>query len=129
MGDLDVKEGRGGLSLEEYNRREELKSEVVQLAHLEETSWWQKSRGFFGLRRGTMIRVFFHRTANSNKNNYLSSLEVDGLLYEDKEVIKSQVEHFSQSLFQESEAWRPEADGIEFDSIDCLRPGYVRMTF
>jgi hypothetical protein len=43
MGDLDVKEGRGGLSLEEYNRREELKSEVVQLAHLEETSWWQKS--------------------------------------------------------------------------------------
>jgi hypothetical protein len=59
-----------------------------------------------------MIRVFFHRTANSNKNNYLSSLEVDGLLYEDKEVIKSQVEHFSQSLFQESEAWRPRQMGL-----------------
>jgi hypothetical protein len=36
--DLDVKEGSGGLTFEEYNLREELKSEVVRLAHLEETS-------------------------------------------------------------------------------------------
>ena len=111
MGDLDVKEGRGGLSLEEYNRREELKSEVVQLAHLGETSWWQKSRVLW-LKEEDNNTSFFYRTANSNKNNYLSSLDVDGLLYEDKEVIKSQVEHFSQSFFQESEAWRLRQMGL-----------------
>jgi hypothetical protein len=42
-----------------------------------------------------------------------------GYIYEDKEDIKSQVERFYHSLFQESEAWRPEVDGIEFDSIDA----------
>ena len=36
--DLDVKEGRGGLSSKEHSLREDLKSEVVRLAHLEETS-------------------------------------------------------------------------------------------
>jgi hypothetical protein len=36
--DLDVKEGRGGLSSMEHSLREDLKSEVVRLAHLEETS-------------------------------------------------------------------------------------------
>ncbi len=41
MGDileLDVKEGRGDLSVEEHTLREELKDEVVRLAHMEETS-------------------------------------------------------------------------------------------
>jgi hypothetical protein len=41
MGDileLDVKEGRGALSAEEHTLREELKDEVVRLAHMEETS-------------------------------------------------------------------------------------------
>jgi hypothetical protein len=37
--DLDVKEGREGLSFDEKNLREVLKSEVVQLAQLTETSW------------------------------------------------------------------------------------------
>ena len=41
---LDVKEGNGGLSLEENSLREILRSDLVRLAHLEETSWRQKSR-------------------------------------------------------------------------------------
>ena len=41
--DLDVKEGREGLSVEEQNLREVLKGEVIQLAHMAETSWRQKS--------------------------------------------------------------------------------------
>uniref|UniRef100_A0A2N9GJ10 Reverse transcriptase zinc-binding domain-containing protein n=1 Tax=Fagus sylvatica TaxID=28930 RepID=A0A2N9GJ10_FAGSY len=85
--DLDVKEGRVGLSSEEFNLREELKSEVIR------------------------------------------SLEVDGCIYEDKEDIKTQVERFYHSLFQESESWRPEVDGIEFDSIDVLDRDMLERPF
>ena len=42
---------------------------------------------------------------------------MDGHIHEDKEVIKSQVAQFYHHLFQESESWRLEMDGIEFDSI------------
>jgi hypothetical protein len=41
--DLDVKEGWEGLSVAEINLREVLKGEVIQLAHMTETSWRQKS--------------------------------------------------------------------------------------
>uniref|UniRef100_A0A2N9J584 UBC core domain-containing protein n=1 Tax=Fagus sylvatica TaxID=28930 RepID=A0A2N9J584_FAGSY len=117
--ELDVKEGNGGLSSEDQILREELKCEVVRLAHLEETSWRQKSRVLW-LKEGDNNTRFFHKTTNSNRrNNYLSSLEVDGRIFEDKEDIKIQVERFYHSLFQESESWRPKVDGIEFDSIDA----------
>ena len=57
--------------------------------------------------------------ANSNRRrNYLGSLEVDGSLFEDKEEIKAQVEQFYHSLYQKSESLHPEADGLDFDSID-----------
>ncbi len=79
--DLDVKEGRGGLSSEEHILREKLKSEVVRLVHLEETSWQQKSR-ILWLKEEDNNTSFFRRTANSNRrNNYLSSLEVDGYIF------------------------------------------------
>jgi hypothetical protein len=81
-----------------------LKSEVGRLAHLEETSWRQKSRVLW-LKEGDNNMSFFHRIANSNRrNNYLSSLEVDGFIFEDKEDIKVQVEQFYQSLFQEMDS-------------------------
>ncbi len=92
--ELDVKEGQGGLSLDEQQLREALKGEVVQLAHMAETSWRQKSRATW-LKEGDNNTSFFHRMANSNRRkNYLGSLEVDGCLYEDKEDIKTQVENF-----------------------------------
>ena len=57
--------------------------------------------------------------ANSNRRrNSLSSSEVDGQVFEDKEDIKFQVTQFYHSLYQESEYWRPEVDGLPFDSID-----------
>ena len=56
---------------------------------------------------------------NSNRRrNYLCRLEVDGQIFEDKEDIKFQVEQFYHSLYQESESWRLEVDGLPFDSID-----------
>ena len=109
--------------------REKLKSEVVRLAHLEETSWQQKSC-ILWLKEEDNNTSFFRRTANSNRrNNYLSSLEVDGYIFEDKEDIKIQVGRFYHSLFQESESWRPEADGIEFDSIDASARDMLERPF
>ena len=40
------------------------------------------------------------------------------MFFEDKEDIKTQVELFYHSLYQESESWRPAVDGLEFDAID-----------
>ena len=48
----------------------------------------------------------------------MGSLEVEGCVFEDKEDIKTQVEQFYHSLYQKSESWRPEADGLDFDAID-----------
>ena len=97
--------------------REELKSELTKLAHVEEISWRQKSRSLW-LKEGDNNTSFFHRIFNSNRRRYyLSGLEVNRHFYEDKEEIKDQVVQFYHSLYQESEPWRPVVDGLEFDSI------------
>ena len=86
--DLDVKEGREDLSFDEQNLQEVLITEVIQLAHMEETSWCQKSRALW-LKEGDNNTRFFHHLANSNRRrSYLGSLEVDGFIFEDKEDIK-----------------------------------------
>uniref|UniRef100_A0A2N9HB87 Reverse transcriptase domain-containing protein n=1 Tax=Fagus sylvatica TaxID=28930 RepID=A0A2N9HB87_FAGSY len=127
--ELDVKEGREGLSSDEHLLREELKGEVTKLAHLAETSWRLKSRATW-LKEGDNNTSFFHHMANSNRRkNYLGSLEVDGRIFEDKEDIKVQVDQFYHSLYQESESWRPEADGLEFDSIDLVDRGLMERPF
>ncbi len=127
--ELDVKEGREGLSSDEHLLREELKGEVTKLAHLAETSWRLKSRATW-LKEGDNNTSFFHHMANSNRRkNYLGSLEVDGRIFEDKEDIKVQVDQFYHSLYQESESWRPETDGLEFDSIDLVDRGLMERPF
>lgn len=127
--DLDVKEGQEGLSEDEQNMRELLKGEVVQLAHMAETSWRQKSRALW-LKEGDNNTSFFHHVANSNRRrNYLGILEVDGHVFEDREDIKTQVEQFYHSLYQESETWRPEADGLDFDSIDPIDRDLLERPF
>uniref|UniRef100_A0A2N9IY74 Reverse transcriptase domain-containing protein n=1 Tax=Fagus sylvatica TaxID=28930 RepID=A0A2N9IY74_FAGSY len=44
-------------------------------------------------------------------------LEVDGVYYEDEDEIREQVVHFYESLYQESEEWRPHLEGLSFASI------------
>ena len=127
--ELDVKEEREGLSSDEYLLREEFKGEVTKLAHLAETSWRQKSRATW-LKEGDNNTSFFHHMANLNRRrNYLGSLEVDGCIFEDKEDIKVQVEQFYQFLYKESEPWRLEFDGIEFDSIDPIDRDLLEQPF
>ena len=70
------------------------------------------------MKEGDNNTRFFHRVANSyRRTNYLRGIEVDGVLYKDEEEVRSKVVHFYQSLYIESNTWRPSMDGLEFTSI------------
>uniref|UniRef100_A0A2N9ILC4 Reverse transcriptase domain-containing protein n=1 Tax=Fagus sylvatica TaxID=28930 RepID=A0A2N9ILC4_FAGSY len=43
--------------------------------------------------------------------------EVDGRCYEDESDIRDQVVQFYTTLYQEDEGWRPDIDGLSFESI------------
>ena len=62
---------------------------------------------------------FFHQVANSyRKTNHIRGIEVNGVLYEDKEDVQSKVVHFCQSLYIELDTWRTSMDGLEFVRIE-----------
>ena len=48
----------------------------------------------------------------------MRGLEVDGILYEVESEIQDQVVGFYESLYQESESWRPTVDGLVFANLD-----------
>jgi hypothetical protein len=126
---LDVKEGLDGLSDEVVLLREEHKCEAVRLAHLEETSWHQKSRMQW-LQEGDDNTKFFHRMVNSNhRRNYVNGLEVDGVFYEEKEEVKQQIVQFYSSLYQENEPWRLVVDGLPFASIGAAARAHLERPF
>ena len=79
---LDEKEEWGGLSYDDQDRRKVVISELDKLAHLEETSWRQKSRVLW-LKKGDNNTKYFHKMANSNRRrNYMKKVEVDGTIHE-----------------------------------------------
>jgi hypothetical protein len=85
---LDEKEELGGLSYADRDRRKVVISELDKLAHLEETSWRQKSRVLW-LKEGDNNTKFFHKMANSNRRrNYMKKVEVDGTVHENASDIQ-----------------------------------------
>ena len=61
------------------------------MASLEEIFLRQKSRALF-VKEGDNNTRFFHRLANSHRNaNLIKRIEVDGVLYEDKVDVCSQL--------------------------------------
>ena len=95
---LDAREDLSGLSQEDQTRRIQIKGEIAYLASLEEISWRQKSRILFV--EGNNNTRFFHQVANSHRRtNYIRGIEVDGVLYEDEEEVRSKVVNFYQSLY------------------------------
>ncbi|KAK4581675.1 hypothetical protein RGQ29_025026 [Quercus rubra] len=96
---LDAKEGEFGLSDAESCERAVARSEVENLLSLEEISWRQKSRMLW-IKEGDNNTKFFHKMANSCRRfNYLSFLEVDGVIYEEESEMAAQVVNFYKNLY------------------------------
>ena len=56
------------------------------------------------MKEGDNNALFFHRVANSyRRSNHIRGIEVDGVLYEDEEEVRSKVVQFYQSLYTESD--------------------------
>ena len=71
------------------------------------------------MKEGDNNTRFFHRVANFHKRtNHIRGIEVDGVLYEDEEEVRSTVVHFYHGLYTKSNTWRPSMDGLEFARIE-----------
>ena len=106
-----------------------VRSEVENLLSLEEISWRQKSRMLW-IKEGDNNTKFFHKMANSRRRfNHLSILEVDGVVYEEESEVAAQVVQFYKNLYQETEEWRPFAEGLEFDQIDGSERCWLERRF
>ena len=71
------------------------------------------------MKEGDNNTRFFHRVANSHRRtNHIWGIEVDGVLYEDEEEVRSKVVNFYQRLYTESDSWRPSTDRLEFARIE-----------
>ena len=71
------------------------------------------------MKEGDNNTRFFHRIANSHRRtNHIRGIEVDGVLYEDEEEVRSKVVQFYQNLYTVSDTWHPSTDGLEFSRIE-----------
>ncbi len=114
---FDEKESTSFLTSEERVLREACKSELENLAILEEVSWRQKSRVLW-LKEGDNNTKFFYQMANSHRrNNYMERVEVDGAVYEVESEVREKVVQFYTFLYQEHKSWRPTVDRLDFDMI------------
>uniref|UniRef100_A0A2N9I4J4 Reverse transcriptase domain-containing protein n=1 Tax=Fagus sylvatica TaxID=28930 RepID=A0A2N9I4J4_FAGSY len=114
---LHSKECQEGLSSFERAHRGGLLLELDKLAHLEETSWRQKSRVLW-LKEGDNNTKFFHKIANSNRRrNLMEKLEVGDLIFSSDSDIRDQAVQFYESLYTESEPWRPFVDDLPFSEL------------
>ena len=115
---MDAREDLFGLSQEDQTCRIQIKGEIAHLASLEEISWRQKSRILF-VKEGDNNTCFFHWVANSHRRtNHIQGIEVDSVLYEEEEEVRSKVINFYQRLYTELDTWRPSMDGLKFARIE-----------
>uniref|UniRef100_A0A2N9GDY5 Endonuclease/exonuclease/phosphatase domain-containing protein n=1 Tax=Fagus sylvatica TaxID=28930 RepID=A0A2N9GDY5_FAGSY len=99
LSQFDEKEEMGGLSSTDRDSRRAVVGELDKLAHLEETSWRQKSRVLW-LKEGDNNTKFFHKMANSNRRrNHMGKVEVDGTVHDDAAEIRDKVVSFYEDLY------------------------------
>ncbi|CAN1129256.1 hypothetical protein LINPERHAP2_LOCUS5114 [Linum perenne] len=104
---LDNREETNQLSEEDRLERCFLKCDLDKLCKREEVSWRQKSRDKW-TKDGDRNTKYFHKIANHNRpRNYISSLKIDGVLFEEYDVLASAIVHFYSSLYLEQEVSRP----------------------
>jgi hypothetical protein len=96
---LDEKESLSSLTSAERLIREDCRAELESVAHLEETSWRQKSRMLW-LKEDDNNTKFFHKLANSHRrSNYMEKVELDGVVYKEETEVREKVVHFYESLY------------------------------
>jgi hypothetical protein len=126
---LNLKEMQGGLSSIERDLRGSLLLELDKLAHFEETSWRQKSRVLW-LKEGDNNTKFFHKIANSNRRrNLMEKLEVDGIVYSKESIIRDKAVQFYETLYTETEHWRPFVADLPFSRIEALDRNLLESRF
>ena len=59
----------------------------------------------------------------------MDKVDVDGVVFEEESEIQEKVVHFYESLYQESETWRPTMDGLEFDVITANESAVLKRKF
>lgn len=71
------------------------------------------------LKVGNRCTKFFHRVANFHRrNNAIDMLLIDGQVYSNCEVSESHIVNCYASLLSAQFSWRPNLDGLAFESID-----------
>jgi hypothetical protein len=114
---LNSKESIGGLSSSKRDIHGSHLLELDKLAHLEETTWRQKSRVLW-LKEGDNDTKFFHKIVNSNRSqNYMEKMEVEGTTYYTNSDIRDNVVNFYESLYTE-EDWRPFVNELPFSTLE-----------
>ena len=114
---LNSKESIGGLSSSERDLRGSHLLELDKLAHLEETTWRQKSRVLW-LKEGDNNTKIFHKIVNSNRSqNYMEKMEVEGTTYYTNSDIRDNVVNFYESLYTE-EDWGPFVNELPFSTLE-----------
>ncbi len=129
LSQFDEQEELGGLSQADRDSRKAVLSELDKLAHLKETSWRQKSRVLW-LKEGDNNTKLFHKMVNSNRRrNFMKRVEVGDVIHEDTSAIRDNVVCFYENLYQETEAWRPSVDGLDFHSIGADEASLLERKF
>jgi hypothetical protein len=92
--ELDVQVEVRSLTLEERDQRALTQAEIEKTLLMEEIFWRQKSRVLW-LKEGDHNTRFFHKVANCHRrNNSIVNLRVNGVLTNDKGVIKKCITQF-----------------------------------
>ena len=59
----------------------------------------------------------------------MDKVEVDSFVFEEESEIREKLVDFYESLYQESETWRPTVDGLEFDVITANESALLKRQF
>jgi len=113
----------------ERARKEKAKIDLVEVTHLQEISWCQKSWAIC-LNKGDHNTGFFYHLADSpRRNNFIPSMCIDGNITSEKELIKDSTTQYFSNLLAESTHWCPKLDGLGFPYLDSPEAVWLERPF